>query len=164
MDNGKRGLVIWIIIVFILIAGGYALGFFFYTDYKEDLDKYTHFTIEKFEEAKNDLKGLTTIFENARDKNEIEKEKLLSEIARIKEEAQNLKNEYKASLSELKRTIEDLGIDTLTRKVENLQDNVDGFKLTLQDLKLKEEAMSVDLGKISVGEEKKREQEKKNRN
>src|SRR3989338_605436 len=105
MDNGKRGLVIWIIIVFILIAGGYALGFFFYTDYKEDLDKYTHFTIEKFEEAKNDLKGLTTVFENARDKNEIEKEKLLSEIAVLKEEAQNLKNEYKASLSELKRTI-----------------------------------------------------------
>lgn len=158
MGSERRGVVIWIIILFILISGGYALGFFFYNDYKEDFNRYTQITAEKFEEAKNDLKELSIAFENTRDKNEMEKAKLLSEIELLREEVQNLKREYAAAVSEVKRTIDDLGIDRLTRMVENLQDNVEGFRITIQDLKLKEEAKSIDLGRISVGE-----QENKNR-
>jgi hypothetical protein len=164
-----------ITVIIFSIAAGYTAGFFIYRDYKEKavyFDRQNQIAIDKFGALDENLKGLYTALENVADENKAEKKELLAKIEAIKEDTKEWEKGYRATLLELKETVEGLKMDQLTRIVENLQDEINEFKIKVQDLDLKldetkgirstdkEETRGVDLGKISVGgqEKLKREQ------
>jgi hypothetical protein len=159
-----------ITIIIFSIAAGYTAGFFIYRDYKEKtvyFDRQNQISIGKFEALDENLKGLYTTLENVKDENKIRKKELFAKIEAIKENIKDWERGYRGALLELRETVEELKIDRLTRMVENLQGEINEFKLKVQDLDLKldeakkaksidkEETMGVDLGKISVGAQEK---------
>ncbi|MFC1624526.1 hypothetical protein ACFL28_04365 [Candidatus Omnitrophota bacterium] len=165
MKDEKSRVKIWVIIIFFLIGGGYIQSFFAYKGYQENLREERQFTMDKFDELDDSLKGFSVTFRNEMDESKIEREKVLSKMEDVKDDIQGLKTGYKTAVSELKATIKDLKINMLTRVVENLQDDIDEFKMTVQDLEAKldearggtkdlkaakEGIEGIDLGKISV--------------
>lgn len=155
MDNTKVKVTIWIVIMSILIASGYILGFFAYKDYEENFNRQVEFTLNKFENLENNLRNFSITFENAIDKNKIERKQAVSQIQSIKENFKDLENKYNTALSEIRREIENLKVDRLTAVVENLQNDINELKKQIQDLEIKEDVKGVDLGKISVEKEEK---------
>lgn len=153
MDNAKIKITLWIFIIFVLIAGGYILGFFAYKEYEENFNRQAEFTLNKFENLENNLKKFSTTFENTLDKNKIERKKALSQMQNIKEALKDVENKYKAALSEMRMEIEGLRVDRLTAMVENMQQDINELKKDIQDLEIKEDAKGVDLGRISVEKE-----------
>ncbi|NQT74927.1 MAG: hypothetical protein HQ566_00220 [Candidatus Omnitrophica bacterium] len=154
MKDAKSIITIIAISVVISIIAGYAAGFFVYREYKQKtayLDEQARSTMDKFGELEGGLKELYVSIENTVSENKMEREDLLSAIEKIKENLKEWERGYRTTLSELKGEIEDLKIGRLTRMVEKLQDEVDDFKMKMQDLELKDEVEGVDLGKISVG-------------
>lgn len=140
------------------IVAGYVAGFFVYRDYRKKtayFDKQAQFSLDKFAEMQESLRDLYISLENTADKNNIEREELLSKVEIIKEDIKEWEKGYRSAIVELKEAVEDLRVDKLTRVVENLQDDINGFKVKIQDLELKiddkKDGVKVDLGKISVG-------------
>lgn len=165
MKEAKAVVILLAVVVFISIAAGYGAGFFVYKDYKQKtahLDKQAQLTLDKFGELGNNLKKLHSGFENSMEDRRVEREKLLSMIESINEDINEWKEGYKATISEIKGTMDDMKVGKLTRMVENLQGDVDEFEMAVQDLNLKLDAAnekvittgqqdnSIDLGKISV--------------
>ncbi len=154
MKDVKRIITIIAISISISIIAGYAAGFFVYREYKQKtahLDEQARSTMDKFGELDVNLKELYVSIENTVSENKMEREGLLAAIEKIKGYLKEWERGYRTTLSELKGEIEDLKIGRLTRMVEKLQDEVDDFKMKMQDLELKDEMEGVDLGKISVG-------------
>jgi len=154
MKNLKTMVTLLIVCALVSIAAGYIAGFFVYREYKQKtayLDEQARSTMDKFGELEGGLKELYVSIENTVSENKMEREDLLSAIEKIKENLKEWERGYRTTLSELKGEIEDLKIGRLTRMVEKLQDEVDDFKMKMQDLELKDEVEGVDLGKISVG-------------
>ncbi|MBU1852792.1 MAG: hypothetical protein KJ957_01950 [Candidatus Omnitrophica bacterium] len=158
MEN-KKITVILLAIIAGLITAGYAVGFFIFMDYRQKtiyLDKQTQVAIERFEAIESSLQKLSMNLENTIDKNRLQKEDLLAEIEVIEGEMHDWKNGCGTILSEIKGQIDELEIDRLTRRVENIQDDINKFKTEIQDLDLKiddtrrDVKFNVDLGKISV--------------
>lgn len=155
-----------IVIIFASIAAGYVAGFFVYRDYREKaayLDSQTQFAMNKFGEMEGNLKELYVSLDNTVDKNSIEKKELLSKIEEMREDIKEWEIGYRATLLGLKKTIEGLNVDKLTRIVEKMQKDIDEFRVDVQDMGLKLDEVrgtdkvagstkpeGVDLGKISV--------------
>ncbi|MBU1147769.1 MAG: hypothetical protein KKD11_05390 [Candidatus Omnitrophica bacterium] len=155
-------------VIFFSIGAGYVAGYFVYTDYKERtayLDSQARFAIGKFEDMEKDLKKLYITLQNTADEGKIETKKVLSRIETIKEDISEWESGYKTTVSNLRGDIDDLKVDKLTRMVERLQRDINGFKMRVQDMDLKideasgnalgirKEAINIDLGKISVGKQ-----------
>jgi len=159
MEQVKSNVTIWIIIILLLIGGGYALGFLAYNDYEEGLSDQSRLTMDKFEELDKGLKEFSLTFEDTLDKNRIARGEVASQIGSLKEDFQVLKNAYKNAVLELRETVRHMEINRLTRKIENLQEDINKFRVEMQDLDLKVNEVrgggphpaDVDLGKISVG-------------
>ncbi len=153
MKNTRTVVALIMISIIVSIGAGYVAGFFVYREYKQRtacLDSQVQSTIDKFGELENNLKDLYVIIENTVDENKAEKKRLLTTIEKIKEYLKGWERGYRRTVSELKEEIEDLKIGRLTRMVEKMQDEIDEFKMKIQDLELKDELEGVDLGKISV--------------
>ena len=136
------------------LSAGYLAGSFVYKDYRRRTAYLEKETKDKFGKLENSLKDLYVTIDNTVDKNAIERKELLSKIEIVKEEIRKWEAGYRKTLSELKAAIEEQGIEKLKRMVENLQEDMDRFEITAQDLDLKIDEVgrdkSVDLGKISV--------------
>ena len=166
MKNAKLASGLLMMVIFFSIGAGYVAGYFVYTDYKEKtayLDSRTKFAIGKFKKMEKDLKKLYIALENTADESKIETRKVLSRLEAINEDIGEWKSGYKTTVSKLRGDIDDLKVDKLTRMVDRLQRDINGFKMRVQDMDLKideargtspgirKEAINIDLGKISVG-------------
>lgn len=158
--NAIIGLLIFLIII--SIAAGYTAGFFVYRDYREKTACLEKQAEDRFGKVEDSLKDLYISLEKTMDENSIERKKALVVIEGIKEDIEAWKRGYASTIAELGKTIENLKVERLTNMVENLQDNIEEFRMTMQDLELKVEEAgekitgsktdpnSIDLGKISV--------------
>ena len=161
MSEEKTNSRLLIIIVFVLVAIGYIIGFFLYMEHKQKTEYYqgqAQAAIDKIEKLEKNLKGFFISLENTRDKYRLEREDLSSTVGYIKKDIKEWEKKYMTAISELREEIEDLKINRLTRMVENLEDEIVKFKMKVQDIDLKlNEGTSadIDLGKISVKQEKK---------
>ncbi|MFC1621324.1 hypothetical protein ACFL2G_03360 [Candidatus Omnitrophota bacterium] len=168
MKNAKLTSGLLIMVIFFSIGSGYIAGYFVYTDYKEKtayLDSRTRFAIGKFEEMEKDLKKLYIALQDTADESKMETRKVLSRLEAISEDIGEWKSGYKATVSQLRGDIDDLKVGKLTRMVDRLQSDINGFKMKVQDMDLKideargdglghrKEALNIDLGKISVGKQ-----------
>ena len=172
---GKGMLKFSVVILFVLLAGTYIIGYFVYQDYREKtayLDAQTQFAMDKFRELEEGMQDIDVALLNATDENKIEMRKVLSQMESMQENLQDWKAGYNKAVSDLKGEISDLKVSRLRRRMEKLQDEIDGFRMAMQDwdlkiyddnraLTYKEGIEGVDLGKISVKKKKdgKREQE-----
>ncbi|MBU3959210.1 MAG: hypothetical protein KJ902_03475 [Candidatus Omnitrophica bacterium] len=154
MKNIKRLVILLAVFILVSLSAGYLAGSFVYKDYRRRTAYLEKETKDKFGKLENSLKDLYVTIDNTVDKNAIERKELLSKIEIVKEEIRKWEAGYRKTLSELKAAIEEQGIEKLKRMVENLQEDMDRFEITAQDLDLKIDEVgrdkSVDLGKISV--------------
>lgn len=150
MKSVKAIITLVAVVIFVSIAAGYIAGFFVYKEYRERTAYLEEQVSNKFNSLEEDVKELYISLGNRVDKNRIEMREILSKADSIKEGIEDWKRKYKTSISELRRSIDDLKVDRLTKMVENLQAELNEYKIKLQDLELKDEAQGVDLGKISV--------------
>lgn len=162
MNDAKNAKTMGTLLIFVIlgsIVAGYVAGFSVYRDYREKtayFDRQVQITLDKFMEMQDNMNGLYTSLENTVDKNNIAREELVSKLEAIKGDIREWEREQHDAVVELKEAMDGLKVDKLARMVENLQGDVNGFKLKIQDLELKiddkkESAVKVDLGKISVG-------------
>ncbi|MBU3911540.1 MAG: hypothetical protein KKD90_03035 [Candidatus Omnitrophica bacterium] len=157
-----------IVILLVSMVGGYGVGYFVYKEYKQKTSDMEKQTEQKYGKIQDDMKNFYIRLENAMDENRMERAKFLASIEKTKEDLKSWERRYRQSLADLKGEIEGLKIDKLTYMVENLQDDVIGFKMTIQDLDLKldevrgaaadmrslrEQDLGIDLGRISVGKD-----------
>lgn len=150
MKNVKTIIVLLMIVVLISIAAGYVAGFYVYREYKEKTTYLEKQAQDKFGALEKDLRDLSVTLENTMEENKIGMEDVLSKAEVIKEEIEEWKKGYSTVISQLRAEIEDLKVGRLRRMVEKLQGEIDGFKVKIQDMELKDEMNAVDLGKISV--------------
>jgi len=162
MKHAKTIITLLLVLIIISIAAGYTAGFFVYNKYKEETAQMEKQAQTKFKDIDSGLKELYVTLQNGMDKNNIERKRLLSNIEGMKDDLRDWKKGYRASISELKKTIEDLRVERLTRIVEDMQDDINGFKVRMQDLDLKMDEVrkeagssgmhpdNIDLGRISI--------------
>jgi len=165
-NTGKTVVSLIIVILLVSIFAGYVAGFIIYKEYREKTKYYdmqAQFTLDKFEKLESNLKDLYSTLSNTVDQNMIVRKKLLSTIKNMNDDIQDWKKGYGATLSDIRDEINDLEIGRLRRMVEKLQDDIDAFKMTIQDLELKDELKGIDLGKISVQKKEKKKKEDKGR-
>ena len=160
--NEKRIAKLLVVIILSSIVCGYGAGFFIYRQHKEKIayfDKQTRFASDKFAELEDNLKDVYTALENTLDENKIERKELLLKVGSIKEAIGDWQEGYRVAISTLKAEVKNLRVGKLTRMVENMQSDIDGFKMKVQDLELKLDdakgnvlgaSRDVSLGKISV--------------
>jgi len=164
--EGNTIVRILIMIMLASIAAGYGVGYFVYKDYKRKTVEMETQAEKKYGNIQEDIKDFYVKLENAMDENRMERAKFLAYIEKTKEDLKGWERGYRQSLVDLKNEIEGLKVDRLTHMVENMQDDVVGFKMTIQDLDLKldevrgvaadmknlrEQDLGIDLGRISVG-------------
>lgn len=162
MKNAKVIIALLVFLIIISIAAGYLAGFFVYKEYKEKTAYLEKQAEDRFGRVESTLKKLYVTLKNTMDENKIERKKALAVVGDIKEGIKEWKRRHMATISELKEAIDDLKVEKLTRMVENLQDDIIGFKMTMQDLDIKIDEVrdkkaksemnlnSVNLGRISV--------------
>lgn len=162
MKNANAIITLLIFLIVASIAAGYAAGFFVYREYQQKTACLERQVEDRFGKVEDSLKDFYISLENAMDENKIERKKALAVVEKMKEDMEEWKKGYASAIAELGRTIENLKVERLTRMVENLQDNIDDFRMTMQDLDIKVEEVrgaradskidpnSIDLGKISV--------------
>ena len=162
MKNAKVIITLLVFLIIVSIAAGYLAGFFVYKEYKERTAYLEKQAEVRFGSIENALKKLYVTLENTMDENKIERKKTLAVVGDMKEGIEGWKRGYAATIVELRETINNLKVEKLTRMVENLQDNISGFKMTMQDLDIKIDDVrdrkansetnlnSVNLGRISV--------------
>ncbi len=157
-DTRKVVTIVIFFIVFSIVAG-YAAGYLVYKEYKKKTAILEREAKEKFEKLELSLKSLYGALENTMDENKIERKKALAVVEDIREGIGEWKKDQASIIAELKDTIKQLKVGKLTRMVENLQDDIDKFKMTVQDLDIKVDEVTrgegagldnVDLGRISV--------------
>jgi len=123
---------IWGIIMFLLMAGIYAGGYLFYTDYTQKVNYFisqNQYIAKKNSGLQSNLRKLENVLENLKTANTRQQKRILAEVDKITGEIQEWKNEYDASLEEMKQGYS-ASIDKLQISIEELQ--------------------KIDLGKISV--------------
>jgi len=175
MDN-KGILKLSIMVLFALLIGTYVIGYFMYKDYSEKtayLNDQAQLATDRFKEMEDGMRDIDVVLSNATDENKIEIRKMLSQLDSMQGILKDWETEYNKTVSDLKGEISDLKVSRLRRRMEKLQDEIDGFKMAMQDwdlkiyddnraLTYKEGIEGVDLGKISVKKKSdgKREQER----
>ncbi len=161
---GKGMLKISIVVLFALLIATYVMGYFIYNDYKEKtlyLDSQAQLAMDKFKKLEEGVKDIDIALSSATDENKIEMRKVLSQLESMQEILKDWKAGYNRAVSDLKGEISDLKVSRLRRRMEKLQDEIDEFKMAMQDWDLKiyddnraltyrEGIEGVDLGKISV--------------
>jgi len=150
MKNAKTIVTLLTVVIFASIAAGYAAGFFVYKEYQEKTRHLEEETRNSFRAMENSIKGLSIALEDTADQNRQERKEFLTRIEDMREGIKEWEATYKIALSELKGQVRSLKVNRLTRMVENLQSDIEEFKIKIQDMKLKEDIEGVDLGKISV--------------
>ncbi len=150
MKNAKTIITLLTVVIFASIAAGYAAGFFVYKEYQEKTRHLEEETQSRFRDIGNDLSDLYIALEDTTDQNRQEKKEFLTRIEDIREAIKEWEITYKTALSELRGQVKSLKVNRLTRMVENLQSDIEEFKIKIQDMELKEDINGVDLGKISV--------------
>lgn len=162
MKSARVIIVLLVFLIIVSIAAGYLAGFFVYKEYKEKTAILEKQVKDRFGSVENNLKKLYATMENTMDENKIERKKALAVARDIKKGIEEWEKGYMATIVELKDIIDDLKVEKLTRRVENLQDDIAGFKMTMQDLDIKIDEVrdkkansranldSVNLGRISV--------------
>lgn len=162
MKNAKTIIALLIFFIIVSIAAGYAAGFFVYREYQQKTALLEREAAKKFSEVEEELKELYLALETSMDESKAEREKALAIIEGVKEGIEDWEKEYVLVLTELRETIDSLKVQKLTRMVENLQDDIDRFKVTMQDLDMEidevrganreplRDIQGIDLGRISV--------------
>ncbi|MBU0759128.1 MAG: hypothetical protein KKC66_03305 [Candidatus Omnitrophica bacterium] len=166
--KGNTIVGVLILIILVSIAAGYGAGYFVYKDYKRKTAEMETQAEKKYGKIQEDIKGFYVKLENTMDENRMERAKFLAYIEKTKEDLKGWERGYRQSLADLKDEIEGLKIDRLSHMVENMQDDVAGFRMSIQDLDLKldevrgvaadmknlrEQDLGIDLGKIFVGKD-----------
>lgn len=166
MKPSKIIMTFLIAIMLVSIGAGYVAGYLVYKQYSTRTAELERQTELKYGELQKGLKDFYVTLENTVDANRLDRAKFLAHIEKIKEDLKGWEKGYRQALADLKNEVEDLGVDRLTRMVEGLQNDVYGFKVTIQDLDLKldevrgvatdlrslrEQDLGIDLGRISVG-------------
>ena len=165
MKDAKNIIVLLIVVVLASIACGYAAGFIVYKDYKQKaayFDEQAQQSLDKFSKLEGNLKDIYITLESTIDENKIDRKGLLSAMEEVKKDIKSWERGYGIALTELKESMENLKVERLTRIVENMQDDISGFKMKIQDLELKldesagrarvhvQDGKDIDLGRISV--------------
>ncbi len=166
-EKTKTIFILSIVIISLSIISGYLAGYYIYKEHKEKaayLDEQIQSILYRFGRIENDLIGLYSDL----DENKIERKKVLLKLEDIRGDIEEWKNGYKTTVLRLRSSIEDMKVDRLTRTVERLQDEINRFKMMVQDLDMKIDSSraqaigsgldinSIDLGRISVKKEDKK--------
>lgn len=148
------------------IGAGYAAGYFVYKQYTTKTAEMERQAGLNYEKLQKELKDFYVTLENTIDENKIDRAQFVAHIEKIKEDLKGWEKGYRESLAGLQSEIENLKIDRLTYMVEKLQDDIQGFRMTVQDMdmqmdevrgaaadirNLREQDLGIDLGRISVG-------------
>jgi chromosome segregation ATPase len=151
--KAKRIVTILEVIAFILLFAGYALGFYFYTKYREEVEyfkKQNELTEQKFgdlqssmDKFKLSLRDLDSQFkkygedllsvEEMVNSAGVERKDILLKVEEMKKNIQSIEEKYESALKEVKE------------KIENVKNTISSSK---EDI-----TKSIDLGEISVSRE-----------
>ena len=167
----KSGIIgVLIIIIFLLLAAGYAGGFLVYQEYKEKIayfDEQNQLIRGKFSALQSNLESFNQALKEVVKSTEEERKETLSKIEGIKTDIQNWRNSYSSNVAKVERKIESIKNDIkdwqsrYTSAVAEVKQRIKNLKSELESWKKGQEAAKeVDLGEITVekkGQEKKEE-------
>jgi chromosome segregation ATPase len=134
------------------IGAGYVAGYFVYKQYTVKTAEMERQSSLNYEKLQKELKGFYVTLENTIDENKIDRARFEAHIEKIKEDLKGWEKGYRESLAGLQAEIEGLKVDRLAYMVEKLQEDMQSFKMTIQDMDMRmDDIRGVDLGKIAVG-------------
>ncbi len=153
MKNTRLLLILTGAVMFAAIFAGYYAGILYYKEYQRK-SAYFDKKITKVSELEKSLGDLYHSLENAEDEKEMDKKEILSKIEEIRHEIRSWQVEQRAAIADLRSGMDELKVDRLERLVLNLREEMNEFRMSVQDLNIKvdeiEKEKSVDLGRISV--------------